>query len=120
MSQFQISYDIKFNTGEVVDKLDSLLDDATLTQIQEAFAKTIDPWTPFRSGALHSDITVDATGVTYNVPYAADKYYGTVYTKTVHPLATSHWDDVAMQTESDALVQRVKEILQERAKQLYG
>lgn len=111
---------VKLNAKEIEHKLESLLDDNTMLKIQQAFAEIIDPWTPFRSGALSKDITVTKDGVTYNVPYSAEKYYGEAYTHTVHPLATSHWDVVAMQSEMPNLEQRVKAILAERAKQLYG
>ena len=101
-------------------ELKNLLDDAVMTEIHQVFAETIDPWTPFLTGKLSSDITVDSTGVTYNVPYAKEKYYGEVFHKEVHPLATSHWDEVAMQTEFDGFANKVKEILIRKANELYG
>lgn len=112
--------DVKWDENKIEAKVGSLLDDSTRTKIQQLFADTIDPWTPFLTGKLHSTYDVDAEGVTYKVPYAAKKYYGTVYTKTVHPLATSHWDEVAMQTELPVFEEKVKQILIERAKELYG
>lgn len=120
MSLFHITAEVNFDTASVQEKIDSLIDDDVLTQINQLFAETIDPWTPFLTGALHSDITVGPDGVTYNVPYAADKYYGIVYHKEVHPLATDHWDQVAMETEMEAFEEKVKDILIARAMQLYG
>ena len=108
------------DTGAVVNKMNALLDDATLTKMQTAFAEIIDPWTPFRSGQLHSDRERDSSGVLYRVPYSMNKYYGEVYTKTFHPLVTSHWDKVALQTEMETLENRVKAILIERVQELYG
>lgn len=102
------------------NSLDELIDDDVMLEVHRVFAETIDPWTPFLTGQLSGDIVISADGVTYNVPYASEKYYGTVYHKEVHPLATSHWDEVAMQTEMDAFTARVKQILVERAKALYG
>ena len=110
----------EINANAIVSKVNALLDDATLTQMQEAFAEVIDPWTPFRSGKLHSTLDIDSSGVLYDVPYSREKYYGEVYTKTVHPLATSHWDKVALQTEMETLENRVKAILEERVRALYG
>ena len=120
MSLFNITAEVDFDVAKVQNKIESLIDDDVMTQIHQLFAETIDPWTPFLTGALHSDITVRADGVTYNVPYAADKYYGIVYHKEVHPLATDHWDVVAMETELEAFEAKVKDILIARAKQLYG
>lgn len=111
---------VEINTVVIEQQFESLLDEETLTKMCAAFAEIIDPWTPFRSGQLHSDITIDSSGVTYNVPYALEKYLGEVYTKTVHPLATSHWDKVALQTEMPVLEARCREILIARAKELYG
>ena len=112
------SMDIK--SENVVNKCSTLLDGETMTRIQATFAEVIDPWTPFLSGELHSNLSIDSSGVTYNVDYSAKKYYGTVYCKEYHPLATSHWDEVAMQTEMPVLEEKVKRILIERVKALYG
>ena len=112
------STDIK--SENVISRASNLLDGETMTRIQATFAKVIDPWTPFLTGALHSDLEIDSSGVTYNVEYAKNKYYGTVYCKAFHPLATSHWDEVAMQTEMPVLEAEVKKILIERTKALYG
>ena len=112
--------EVTWNTAKLEKKLDALVDDSLMTQIHQLYAETVDPWTPFLTGKLHRTYTVDAEKVTYLVPYAAKKYYGEVYTKTHHPLATSHWDKVAMQTELPGFVEKVKELLKERAKRLYG
>lgn len=115
-TETKITWDFK----DIDSKLSSLLDDTTRMKIQETFAEIIDPWTPYLTGKLHRTYAVDPDSVTYLVDYASKKYYGEVYTKTYHPLATSHWDTVAMQTELPTLEQKVKEILKERAKEIYG
>ena len=112
--------DVTWNVSKIEDKVENLLDDETKIKIQQAFADIIDPWTPFLTGKLHETYEIDPESVTYLVPYASKKYYGEVYTKTVHPLATSHWDTIAMQSELPALEEKVKEILKERVRQLYG
>ena len=111
---------VQVDMSGIQDKLDNLLDAATMKQIQTVFAEIIDPWTPFLTGHLHSDVTITEDGVTYNVPYAAEKYYGTVFCKEFHPLATSHWDKVAMETQMPLMIEKVTEILKARAKELYG
>lgn len=112
--------DVKIDNAAVIHKVEALLDPITMERIQKTFAEIIDPWTPFWTGQLHSDVTITDKGVTYNVPYAAEKYYGTVFCKDYHPLATSHWDKVAMETQMPVFQQRVLEILKARAKELYG
>lgn len=42
------------------------------------------------------------------------------YNREQHPLATSHWDKVAMQSQLEIFERQVKDILARRAKQLYG
>ena len=101
-------------------KLDALLDPVTMKQIQSAFADVIKPYTPFLTGKLLNSSRVDAEGIHYTVPYAREKYYGEVYFKEIHPLATSHWDEVAMETQMPVLKEKVIEILRARAKELYG
>lgn len=118
MYEFTVELDLDPNV--LVDKFNEILDDKTLTEIQTVFAQLIDPWTPFLSGELHENISIDSEGVTYNVPYASEKYYGTVYTKTHHPLATSHWDEVAMETQIGVLEEKVKDILIAKVRELYG
>ena len=108
------------DANAIQGKVEALLDTKTMEQIHGAFARIIDPYTPFLTGKLHTDVTVSADGVTYNVPYAANKYYGEVFCKEFHPLATSHWDKVAMETQMPVLEAQVLEILKARAKELYG
>ena len=114
-----VSVDI--NPRAVESKVGAILDDSTMLKLHEALAETIDPWTPFLTGRLAGDLTIESDGVTYNVPYARKKYYGVALTKTYHPLATSHWDAVAMeQGASEILESKVKDILVARARELYG
>lgn len=120
MSLFNISAEVELDATRVQKKIESLIDDDVMLQIQHLFAKTIDPWTPYLTGALSQTLTIDPTGVNYDVDYSAYKYYGTVFHKEVHPQATDHWDVVAMETEMEAFEEHVKDILIARAKQLYG
>lgn len=98
------------------DILDKMVTESAMLKVHQELARVVDPWTPYLSGQLSQDLTIDSSGVTYNVPYAEDKYYGEVYTKDFHPLATSHWGDVAMISEGEAFAQTVKEILIEEYK----
>lgn len=112
--------EIKVDEKAIQGKLEALLDPVTMTQIQSAFADVIAPYTPFLTGKLMNTSVVTDKGVTYTVPYAREKYYGEVYFKEIHPLATSHWDVVAMETQMPVLKEKVLEILRARAKELYG
>lgn len=109
-----IKTNVVVDMSSITDKVNGLLNDATvMTEVHREFANIIDPWVPYDTGNLSKDITVDASGVTYNADYAAKQYYGTElhHNKEKHPLATAYWDQVAMQTEKEALAAKVKDIL---------
>lgn len=108
-------------------KIESLIDDRTMLYIHNLFAKTIDPWVPMLEGALHTSIQITSQYVRYYQPYAHYQYIGISkygkpfnYTKDLHPLASSHWDEAAMQVKRDEFELEVKKILMARAKELYG
>ena len=84
-------------------------DEDVLHDIAETYADLIDPWVPYKTGALSSyvigeggkiiydPVSIKRNGRSYH--YAAVQYYGNFInrTRTVHPLATSQWDKVADQ-----------------------
>lgn len=117
----EIKVTVSLDANSIKGKVDSLLDDATLEKIHQSLANVINPWTPYLSGNLSKDVAVSSDGVVYNAPYASDKYYGYAYHKEEHPLATSHWLEVAMEQGAlEPFEQQVKDILIQRAKELYG
>jgi len=148
-----ITTEVNINSKGVTSKIENLLDENTMLQIQNLFAKVIDPYVPMDTGSLAHTIEVTSKGVKYNVPYAHYMYIGLVYGPNIpiiengeivgwfsppgkgskyptgrpinydlsaHPLATSHWDQVAMQTQMTKFESDVKKILVRRAKELYG
>lgn len=62
-----------------------------------ALVKAMEPYVPFRTGALSQSHKQQPWKVTYSAPYARPMYYGVVrgtsvrYTKEHHPQATSRW-----------------------------
>lgn len=121
-----VKTEVHINSKRIQRKLNQLCsDDATMYEIHNLFAKTIDPWTPFREGPLSQSVRITPQYIQYIVPYAHYQYEGINIneanrTRTIHPLATSHWDKVAMQTQRDSFVRQVQRILKRRARQLYG
>ena len=111
---------VHIDEATVNERLNNLLDTETKMEIGQILAEIIDPWTPFLTGQLSKNVFISESDITYLVPYAADKYYGEVYHKEYHPLATSHWDEVALQTQMPVLVARVQELLAQRAREMYG
>ncbi len=113
---------LTFKDNEIVEKINKLIDDNTMLEIHNLFAKTIDPWVPFLEGPLSQTVEINPEYIRYIQPYAHYQYEGINFNHTIeyHPRATAQWDKVAMQTELAAFEEQVKQILIRRAKELYG
>lgn len=116
------TYHVDIDEKELQRKLDSLIDDKTMLEVHNVFAKMIDPWVPFLEGPLSQTLRISPEGVDYLVPYAHYQYTGDGFNHTTeyHPLATARWDEVAMQTELERFKKEVTAILERRARELYG
>lgn len=116
----KIEAEINISERAVKGKLEALLDDETLLNINQLFADMCDPYVPFKTGAL-SDVKVTPQGVDYDVPYARKQYEGEFqHNLAVHPLATSFWDKVMLSEHYDEYMMGVRDILIRRAQELYG
>ena len=117
-----ISFKVYVDDKALERQMENLLDDKVMLEIQNLFAKTINPWVPFLEGPLSQTLEITPEYVKYLVPYAHYQYTGDDFnhTKDYHPLATARWDEVAMQTELDSFMEQVKGILARRARELYG
>lgn len=68
---------------------------------------------PYLHGDLSNKTRIraynDHATITYTQPYANDQYTNTQYkhTKTYHPLATSHWDKAAWQSDKSVIGREV-------------
>jgi len=94
--------------------VDNAINDESMTQVHQAFADAIDPWVPKITGKLSQSglSNCDADGVHYNVDYAEKEYYAHHQHRTdKHPLASSQWDKVAMETQRDNFAEDVKSII---------
>lgn len=117
-----ITFKVHVDDDALRKQMENLLDDKVMLEIQTLFAKTINPWVPFLEGPLSQTLEITPEYVKYLVPYAHYQYTGDEFnhTKDYHPLATARWDQVAMQTELDSFMANVRQILERRAKELYG
>ena len=89
-------------------------DPQLMTEINQILANKYDPYVPYITGALAGNITVDENGITYNQPYAEEVYESMrPHNLEEHPLASSHWDEVAFANHRDEISQEVKEKLEE-------
>jgi len=139
----EVTIDVTVNEKSIQDKIQSLLDDVAMTEIHKALADIVEPYSPI------NPTRIDENGVTYEYPYAHYMYEGIVYKPNIpivkegevvgwfsppnqkktpsdqpmqysKPLASRHWDEVAMSTHQKEFEEKVKDILVRRAKELYG
>lgn len=113
---------LKFDNKILNKNLDALLDNKTMLQINNLFAKKMDPYVPFLEGPLSQTIEVSPVGVKYTQPYARYQYHGTEFNHTIdyHPLASAEWDKAMMRDKGDEFKAEVKEILLQRLRQING
>ena len=85
----------------------------------EAFAETYDPYVPYITGRLANRKTITEDGITYTQDYADEVYVSThPHNLEYHPLASSRWDEVAMQNHRDEVEKKVADLANKRAKEL--
>lgn len=73
--------------------------------------RLISPYTPFQTGALMRGIKIKPKELRYIVPYAKKNYFeNRNFRKDKHPLATNHWDKVAMKTKQPQLVRTMQRL----------
>ena len=131
-------------------RLENLIDDTTMLQIHNEFARMMDPYVPFKTDLGNMQVTPEY--VRYDTPYAHYDYVGEVYglnipiiengiivgwfslpdedTGKKHPTgrrlqfskpqASDHWDKAMLADKREEFVKEVENILRERARQLYG
>lgn len=116
---------IRFQVKEVkFEKLNKALrnlqnDSEVRTRINQVIADKCDPYVPYQTGQLANNIEVNEDGIRYKQPYAKEQYYGNFeHNKTIHPLATSQWDKVMIQNHKDELNQEIKDIVNDRLREL--
>lgn len=118
----QLQVNVKINNKNLSKVIRQALDDPQLrTDVSRVYAETVDPWVPMVTGALSESglSNVDSQGVHYTVPYARDVYDSPNLHRTdKHPLASSRWDKVAMQTERDSFVAKSKDLVKQKIKEL--
>lgn len=86
------------NTQGIAQKIGKLSKDSGLgLYAAEKLVEKMEPYVPFRSGALSQSHKEKPWKVTYSAPYARPMYYGVVkgtsvtYSHNKHPQATSRW-----------------------------
>lgn len=121
MSGDVLKFHVEINDDKLQRVLANIADEATMTEIHNLFAKTIDPWVPYLEGPLSQTLEITPEYVQYKQPYAHYQYYGEGFNHTTdyHPLASAKWDQAAMQTQRESFLEQVKQILQRRQQELW-
>lgn len=118
----KVDWTVAINDKAIQNKIDNLIDDGTMVAIHNLFAKIVNPWVPMLEGPLSQNLVITPQYVRYLQPYANYQYWGIGFNHTLEPheKASAMWDQVAMETEMEKFEQGVKDILERRAKELYG
>lgn len=124
MSEY-VKTSVHVNEVKIQQKVENLINEDVMREIHQLLMEFCDPYVPYDTGELSDqdkNVIVDSQAVTYTKKYAARQYYGTEFNHTTehHPKATALWDSVMMSEQGEVFIQKVKEILGRRAKELYG
>ena len=118
-----VNIKINVNKRAIADKIELPLYSVGLEMdVCNKFIDIVDPYVPYDTGKLSGEVDfvhgMDGSAVVYTAPYAAKQYYGEHFNHNTehHPLATAHWDKVAMQTERERFVKEVEQIVKGRYK----
>lgn len=146
----RVTTEVRIKQGALEHKIENLVNDETMLEIHNLFAKMMEPYVPFGSDLANMEVTPEY--VSYNTPYAHYDYMGIVYglnipikqngvivgwfskvdedtglkhitnrnLKFQKPKASDHWDKAMMAEKREEFVKQVEEILKRRAKELYG
>lgn len=147
-----LKLDVYINDKKIREEFEKLVNDDTMYEIHDLFAKMCDPYVPMAEGVLAQILDVSKDSVHYNTPYAHYMYVGEVYgpnipiiedgivvgffsipgvkkkptgreiqyNKEYHPKASKEWDKAMMNERGEEFLEKVKEILMQRCKELYG
>ena len=74
-----MSVKVTIDDEAIVGKLDKLIDDTTMLQVHNEFARMCDPYVPMDTGTLAQTTEITPEGVRYTQPYAHYQYEGLVY-----------------------------------------
>jgi len=82
----------------------------------ECWRKRVEPYVPYNTGRLCSDVTIKPFSVQYNAPYANEVYNNLKmnFRKDKHPLATAQWNEVASPAVMDYFIQDLQEYIDRR------
>lgn len=117
-----IKVKVDINDKALQNKMTMLLDNKTMLEVHNLFAKMMDPYVPFLEGPLSQTVEITPEYVRYIQPYAHYQYTGENFnfTRDYHPLASAYWDKAMMASKGDEFIQKIKDILVRRAKEIYG
>ena len=116
------SYRVRWTIDEqklfdgIFNKLDAVLQsDGFKYEKNALLAEFCDPYVPYKTGALSTNVAINTTGVTYLQPYASIQYRTIFqnYTREFHPLATHHWRSAMMRDRRDEFLGELGRLIAE-------
>lgn len=98
----------KINAAVIAYKINH--DPGLWTFAANTWYKLCEPWTPFDTGLLLTEVLIEPKQIYYVMKYAKPVYEGTRmnFQTLHHPLATHHWDKAAEPTQLPKLKQAMQ------------
>lgn len=104
MAKFEFSLNGSIN--DIVEKVLGGKD--TRRFMAERAAHYIDPYVPRDTGFLADSAEVDEEGISYTASYADEQYHWAGIRRSRNPLASSYWDQAAMQSHYGNLLKDIE------------
>ena len=107
-----VSMRVELDEQALKSSILSMLSPAVMSEAYQVLYAMCDPYVPYVTGQLANNVAVDSAGVHYLQPYAEDVYYSNHYhSPSVHPLASSRWDEVMYRDHKDEFDKKLTDIV---------
>lgn len=132
---------IILNANSVISKVKGIFDKDLRRFTHETFYKQMEDYVPAKNTMMYRQVEITDKSIRFFSPYAVFQYYGKLmispttgsswalrgetkiltdinlkHNKEIHPLATSHWGEVAWEAKKDIVAKDVKMYIGNRRK----
>jgi hypothetical protein len=117
-----VDFSVSIDEEALAHRLDQLLDEKTMLEIQTVLAEMCNEYIPYVTGNLLNSQYITPEYVGYRADYAKEVYnrVDRPFNEEHHPKATHHWEQAMFEEHKDEFMERVRQILIRRANELYG
>jgi len=102
-----------FHTQKTINRI---LDKEFMSYFSNEVARRMDKYVPMQEGMLAQNTVIKPESITFLSPYSHYQYQGKNfnYSREMHPLATSHWDEVMIKIEGKDLSRDLSKYLEDK------